>query len=139
MALTGPSRRLTVIGVTYIADLAGSAPAGAPPDTARAVFLILVRVGLLCGGTVIATDCKRAASRFCAKAMSTQRSKSSAALVWLLMGLDGRAIPGLSEAARQWPRLLGHGGGLHPTHALRHLHRGVGIHFAHAHGLSPQV
>ncbi|MEU2420469.1 hypothetical protein ABZ619_05330 [Streptomyces sp. NPDC007851] len=61
--------------MTYIADLDGSAPASAPPSTASAVFLILVGVGLLCGGTVIATDYKRATSRLYAKAMSTQRNK----------------------------------------------------------------
>ncbi|WP_328748585.1 hypothetical protein OHT57_24225 [Streptomyces sp. NBC_00285] len=31
--------------------------------------------GLLCGGTVIGTDCKKVASRFYAKAMNTQRTK----------------------------------------------------------------
>lgn len=75
MALTGPTRRLTMIGVTYIANLAGSASASAPPSTASAIFLILVGVGLLCGGTVIATDYKKAASRLYAAAMSTQRNK----------------------------------------------------------------
>ncbi|MFF4799732.1 hypothetical protein ACFY1U_15135 [Streptomyces sp. NPDC001351] len=75
MALTDSSRRLTMIGVMYIADLAGSAPTGAPPSTASATFLILVGVGLLCGGIVIATDYKRAASRLYAKAMSAQRNK----------------------------------------------------------------
>jgi hypothetical protein len=60
-----------MIGVRYIAHLAGSAPASAPPSTAGAVFFILVGVGLLCGGTVIATDYKKAASRFYVKAMST--------------------------------------------------------------------
>ncbi|MFI5878836.1 hypothetical protein [Streptomyces sp. NPDC051554] len=65
-----------MIGVLSIADLAGSAPASARPSTAGAVFFLLVGVGLLCTGTVIATDYKRAASRFYAKAMSTRRNRS---------------------------------------------------------------
>ena len=52
-----------------------STPASAPPSTAGAVFFILVGVVLLSAGTVIATDYRKAASRFHAKAMSTQRSK----------------------------------------------------------------
>ncbi|WP_145968991.1 hypothetical protein [Streptomyces hyaluromycini] len=77
MALTGPSRRLTLIRVTCTVDLAGSAPASASTGTAGAVFLILVGVGLLCRGTVIATDYKKAASRLYAKATSTQRNKAA--------------------------------------------------------------
>lgn len=64
-----------MICVTYAVDFAGSAPASAPPGTAGAVFLILVGVGLLCGGTVVATDYKKVASRLYSKAMSTQRNK----------------------------------------------------------------
>ncbi|MFK0151591.1 hypothetical protein ACIQVK_05840 [Streptomyces sp. NPDC090493] len=61
--------------MTHTVDLAGPASAGTPPGTAGAVFLVLVGVGLLCGGTVIATDYKKAASRLFTKAMSTQRNK----------------------------------------------------------------
>ncbi|WP_405518547.1 hypothetical protein [Streptomyces canus] len=75
VALTGSSRHSTMIGVMNTADLAGSAPASAAPDTAGAVFFILVGVGLLCGGIVIATDYKKAATHFYAKAMNTQRNK----------------------------------------------------------------
>ncbi|MFE0332264.1 hypothetical protein ACFW08_36815 [Streptomyces sp. NPDC058960] len=57
------------------ADLAGPAAASTAPSTAGAVFFILVGAGLLCGGIVIATDYKKAASRLYAKAMSTQRNK----------------------------------------------------------------
>ncbi|MCX5255770.1 hypothetical protein OOK27_16750 [Streptomyces canus] len=57
------------------ADLAGSTPASAAPGTAGAVFLILVGACLLCAEIAIATDYKKAASRFYAKAMSTQRNK----------------------------------------------------------------
>lgn len=64
-----------MIGVPDPADLAGSAPASAAPDTAGAVFFILVGAGLLCAGIVIATDHKKAATRFYTKAMSTQRKK----------------------------------------------------------------
>ncbi|MEU9327505.1 hypothetical protein AB0D91_27445 [Streptomyces canus] len=74
VALTGSSRHSTVIGVMNTAEL-GSAPASAAPDTAGAVFFILVGVGLLCGGIVIATDYEKAATRFYAKAMNTQRNK----------------------------------------------------------------
>ncbi|MEU9348051.1 hypothetical protein AB0D74_43335 [Streptomyces sp. NPDC048278] len=63
--------------MTYLAVLAGSAPAGAPPGTASSLFLIMVGVGLLCGRAVIATDYRRAASRLYAKAMRTQRNKSA--------------------------------------------------------------
>lgn len=64
-----------MIGVTDTADLAGSAPASAATGTADAVFLILVGAGLLCAGIVFATDYKKTATRFYAKAMSTQRNK----------------------------------------------------------------
>ncbi|MFG2723818.1 hypothetical protein [Streptomyces canus] len=73
--LTGSSRHSTMIGVIDTADFAGSAPASTAPGTAGAVLFILAGAGLLCGGIVIATDYKKAASRFYAKAMSTQRNK----------------------------------------------------------------
>ncbi|MEU6352818.1 hypothetical protein ABZ896_26405 [Streptomyces sp. NPDC047072] len=75
MTLTGSSCHPTMIGVINTADLAGSAPASAAPGTGGAVFFIVVGVGLLCGGAVIATDYKKAASRFYARAMSTQQKK----------------------------------------------------------------